>query len=313
MAPGMTSASLFASETVLRITDLTKTFGRRTVVNDVSFDVRRGEMFGFLGPNGSGKTTTIRMALGIIRSDAGSIEILGSPPDRSVLKAVGYLPEERGLPRKLRVLDAMRYLGRLKGLTIAEAEDRAVALLRRLDLDEHRNKKVEALSRGMTQLVQFATAIIHDPEFIVLDEPFSGLDPLNVERMKEMLFERQRDGATIMFSTHIMSDVEELCDRVALVADGHLLLFGNLTEIKRQRGANAVLVQAPRVPEALGIDRPTVPPSGVVEHRLEDGGTPEAVLRAYLDAGIEIERFELALPSLNDIFIEEVSRARSIS
>ena len=313
MAPGMTSASLFASETVLRITDLTKTFGRRTVVNDVSFDVRRGEMFGFLGPNGSGKTTTIRMALGIIRSDAGSIEILGSPPDRSVLKAVGYLPEERGLSRKLRVLDAMRYLGRLKGLTIAEAEDRAVALLRRLDLDEHRNKKVEALSRGMTQLVQFATAIIHDPEFIVLDEPFSGLDPLNVERMKEMLFERQRGGATIMFSTHIMSDVEELCDRVALVADGHLLLFGNLTEIKRQRGANAVLVQAPRVPEALGLDRPTVPPSGVVEHRLEDGGTPEAVLRAYLDAGIEIERFELALPSLNDIFIEEVSRARSIS
>ena len=270
-------------------------------------------MFGFLGPNGSGKTTTIRMALGIIRSDAGSIEILGSPPDRSVLKAVGYLPEERGLPRKLRVLDAMRYLGRLKGLTIAEAEDRAVALLRRLDLDEHRNKKVEALSRGMTQLVQFATAIIHAPEFIVLDEPFSGLDPLNVERMKEMLFERQRGGATIMFSTHIMSDVEELCDRVALVADGHLLLFGNLTEIKRQRGANAVLVQAPRVPEALGLDRPTVPPSGVVEHRLEDGGTPEAVLRAYLDAGIEIERFELALPSLNDIFIEEVSRARSIS
>ena len=309
----MTSASPPASETVLRITDLTKTFGRRTVVDGVSFDIRRGEMFGFLGPNGSGKTTTIRMALGIIRPDAGSIGILGSPPERSVLRAVGYLPEERGLPRKLRVLDALRYLGRLKGLTVAEAEDRAIALLQRLDLDEHYKKRVEALSRGMTQLVQFAAAIIHDPEFIVLDEPFAGLDPLNVERMKEMLFERQRTGATIMFSTHIMSDVEELCDRVALIADGRLLLFGDLAEIKRQRGANAVLVQAPRVPEALTAGRPAVARSGVVEHVLESGSTPEAVLRAYLDAGINVERFELALPTLNDIFIEEVSRARSIS
>ena len=309
----MTRASLPASETVLRVKDLTKTFGRRTVVDGVSFDVRRGEMFGFLGPNGSGKTTTIRMALGIIRPDAGSIGILGSPPERSVLRAVGYLPEERGLPRKLRVLDALRYLGRLKGLTVAEAEDRAIALLQQLDLDEHYKKRVEALSRGMTQLVQFAAAIIHDPEFIVLDEPFAGLDPLNVERMKEMLFERQRTGATIMFSTHIMSDVEELCDRVALIADGHLLLFGDLAEIKRQRGANAVLVQAPRVPEALTAGRPAVARSGVVEHVLEGGSTPEAVLRAYLDAGISVERFELALPTLNDIFIEEVSRARSIS
>ncbi|MCY3886780.1 MAG: ATP-binding cassette domain-containing protein [Chloroflexi bacterium] len=309
----MTRASLPASETVLRVKDLTKTFGRRTVVDGVSFDVRRGEMFGFLGPNGSGKTTTIRMALGIIRPDAGSIGILGSPPERSVLRAVGYLPEERGLPRKLRVLDALRYLGRLKGLTVAEAEDRAIALLQQLDLDEHYKKRVEALSRGMTQLVQFAAAIIHAPEFIVLDEPFAGLDPLNVERMKEMLFERQRTGATIMFSTHIMSDVEELCDRVALIADGHLLLFGDLAEIKRQRGANAVLVQAPRVPEALTAGRPAVARSGVVEHVLEGGSTPEAVLRAYLDAGISVERFELALPTLNDIFIEEVSRARSIS
>lgn len=309
----MTGASHPASETVLRVKDLTKTFGRRTVVDGVSFDVRRGEMFGFLGPNGSGKTTTIRMALGIIRPDAGSIGILGAPPDRSVLRAVGYLPEERGLPRKLRVLDALRYLGRLKGLTVAEAEDRAIALLQRLSLDEHRKKKVEALSRGMTQLVQFATAIIHDPALIVLDEPFSGLDPLNVERMKEMLYERQRAGATIMFSTHIMSDVEELCDRVALIADGRLLLFGELAEIKRQRGANAVLVQAPRVPESLAAGRTAVPRNGMTEYALEDDGTAEAVIRAYLDAGINIERFEMALPSLNDIFIEEVSRARSIS
>ncbi|MDP6350196.1 MAG: ATP-binding cassette domain-containing protein, partial [Chloroflexota bacterium] len=172
-------------EHVLQIEGLTKTFGRLTVVNDLSFDVKRGEMFGFLGPNGSGKTTTIRMALRIIRPDDGSVSIFGSPPDRSVIRRVGYLPEERGLPREIRVLDAIRYLGRLKGLTFTEAEDRGTELLRRVNLDEHLSKKVKDLSHGMTQLVQFVTALVHDPEFIVLDEPFAGLDPLNVDLMKE--------------------------------------------------------------------------------------------------------------------------------
>jgi ABC-2 type transport system ATP-binding protein len=279
----------------------------------VSFDVKRGEMFGYLGPNGSGKTTTIRMALGIIRPDAGSVSILGSPPDRSVLKGVGYLPEERGLPRKLKVLDAVRYLGRLKGLSFREAEDRGTELLRRVNLYEHRSKKVEALSRGMTQLVQFVTALVQDPEFIVLDEPFAGLDPLNVELMKEMLSERQRAGATIMFSTHIMSDVEELCDRVALISDSRLLLFGDLAEIKRQRGANSVQVKAGRIPDGIADGRKEVLRDGVVAYPIEEGRTPEMILRSYLDAGIDVERFELALPSLNEIFIEEVSRARSVS
>jgi ABC-2 type transport system ATP-binding protein len=253
------------------------------------------------------------MALDIIRPNAGSVNILGSPPERSVLKRVGYLPEERGLPRKIRVLDAIRYLGRLKGLTSTEAEDRGTELLRRVNLYEHRRKKVEDLSRGMTQLVQFVTAIVHDPEFIVLDEPFSGLDPLNVQLIKEMLVERQRAGATIMFSTHIMSDVEELCERVALIEKGRLLLLGNLAEIKRQRGANSVQVQARRIPDDLANARKEVPRKGVVAYAIEEGRAPETILRSYLDAGIEVERFELSLPSLNDIFIEEVSHARSIS
>ncbi|MDP6756991.1 MAG: ATP-binding cassette domain-containing protein [Chloroflexota bacterium] len=300
-------------EHVLQIEGLTKTFGRLTVVNDLSFDVKRGEMFGFLGPNGSGKTTTIRMALRIIRPDVGAVSILGSAPDRSVLKGVGYLPEERGLPREIRVLDAIRYLGRLKGLTFTEAEDRGTELLRRVNLYEHRSKKVEDLSRGMTQLVQFVAAIVHDPEFIVLDEPFAGLDPLNVELIKEMLSERQRAGATIMFSTHIMSDVEELCERVALIAEGRLLLLGDLAEIKRERGANSVQVQAGRIPDDLADGQKEIPRNGVVEYAIEAGRAPETILRSYLDAGIEIERFELSLPSLNDIFIEEVSRASSVS
>ena len=300
-------------EQVLQIEGLTKIYGQRTVVNDISFYVKRGEMFGYLGPNGSGKTTTIRLALDIIRPNDGSISILGSPPERSVLKRIGYLPEERGLPRKIRVLDAIRYLGRLKGLTSTEAEDRGTELLRRVSLYEHRSKKVEDLSRGMTQLVQFVTAILHDPEFIVLDEPFAGLDPLNVELMKEMLSERQRAGATIMFSTHIMSDVEELCERVALIAEGRLLLLGNLAEIKRQRGVNSVQVQAGRIPDDLANTRKEVHGKGVVQYAIEEGRAPETILRSYLDAGIEVERFELSLPSLNEIFIEEVSHARSIS
>ena len=299
-------------EPVLHIDGLTKTFGRKTVVDDVSFDVQRGEMFGFLGPNGSGKTTTIRMCLGIIRPNSGSIRILGSQPDREALKRVGYLPEERGLTKKVRVTEILRFLGRLKGLSAAEAEKRALEMLERVSLYEHRDKQVESLSRGMTQLVQFVGAIIHDPNFIILDEPFAGLDPLNVELMKELLTERQKAGASVMFSTHIMSDVEELCERVVLISDSRLLLFGDLSEIKRQRGANSVHVQAKGdIPAALANTRRKSLPGGVVDYAIDGGITQESILRAYLDAGIEVERFELALPSLNDIFVEEVTRARA--
>ena len=269
-------------------------------------------MFGFLGPNGSGKTTTIRMCLGIIRPNSGSIRILGSQPEREVLKSVGYLPEERGLTKKVRVVEILRFLGRLKGMSAAAAEKRALELLERVNLYEHHDKQVESLSRGMTQFVQFVGAIIHDPDLIILDEPFAGLDPLNVELMKELLTERQKAGASVMFSTHIMSDVEELCERVALISDSRLLLFGDLAEMKRERGANSVQVEAKGdVPAGLANARHRKLPGGIVDYAINDGRTSESILRAYLDAGIEIERFELALPSLNDIFVEEVSRARA--
>ena len=193
----------------------------------------------------------------------------------------------------------------------AEAQGRALELLEGVGLHEHADKPVEGLSRGMTQLVQFAGAILHDPELIILDEPFSGLDPLNVTLMKEMLAERQRAGATVMFSTHIMSDVEELCERVALISDGRLLLYGNLAEIKRRRGASAVEVQAGGVPVDLAGASSRTLPDGTVVYALDGDRTAESVLRSYLDAGIDVERFELSLPSLNDIFVEEVSRARA--
>ena len=296
---------------VLRADALTKSFGRHTVVDDVSFQVRRGEMFGFLGPNGSGKTTTIRMCLGIIRPNSGSIQIRDSLPDREVLKNVGYLPQERGLTKKVKVVEVLRYLGRLKGMSKGDAEQRALDLLKRVDLYEHRDKQIESLSGGMAQFVQFIGAIIHDPEFIILDEPFSGLDPLNVTLIKELLSERQKAGATVMFSTHIMSDVEELCERVALIADSHLLLFGDLAEIKHARGARSIEVQAKGVPADLTDAEIRTLHGGVVEYAIDNGWTPAAILRSYLDAGIEVERYQMSLPSLNDIFVEEVSRARS--
>ncbi len=300
------------SEYVLEIAGLSKKFGDRTVVNDVSFEVKRGEIFGFLGPNGSGKTTTIRMALGIIKQDRGSVRVLGSDPDRDVLKQVGYLPEDRGLLRKVRVMDIVRYLGRLKGMSSEEAEERGTELLHRVGLFPHRHKKVEGLSRGMTQLIQFVSSIIHEPEFIILDEPFSGLDPLNVQLMKQMLFEQRQRGASIMFSTHIMSDVEELCQRVALIADSHLLLYGDIEEIKRDRGASAVRVKANEIPPLLSTGR-TLPENGVMEFAIGDGRSSDDVLRAFMNAGIPVEKFELLLPTMNDVFIEEVTRARDLA
>lgn len=294
----------------LEIEGLTKRFGNKTVVNDVSFSVGEGDMFGFLGPNGSGKTTTIRIALGILRPDAGTIRLLDGLTSAEALSRVGYLPEERGLLRKEKVSSVLRYLGRLRGLSKSEALDRGLELLHRVGLYEHRDKKVEGLSRGMTQLVQFVASLIHHPELIILDEPFSGLDPLNVQLMKEMLAAEQGRGATVIFSTHVLSDVEEMCERVALIADSRLVLFGDLAEIRRSRGANAVVVEAPSHPSDLPAAQSHAGRGGLIEYRLSDDLTPEMILSAYASSGIVFSRFEQVLPSLNDIFIEEVSIVR---
>ena len=295
----------------LEVRNATKIFGDRAVVNDVSFDVRPGEIFGFLGPNGSGKTTTMRMALNIIRPDSGQFSVLGSAPTRDALERVGYLPEERGLPVKAKIGDVLRYLGRLKGLDAATAALRVDEALERVDLSEYRTEKVQALSRGMTQLVQFSSALLHEPELIILDEPFSGLDPLNVQLMKEIIRERQRAGAAVIFSTHIMSDVEELCERVVLISDGQVLVYGPLGEMKRSRGTRNVRVVAERAPARVDNARSSVHRDGSFEYALEEGVVPDVVVRAFLDEGIAIEKFEVALPTLNEIFIEEGSRARN--
>lgn len=210
------------------------------------------------------------------------------------------------------MLDALRYLVRLKGLSFTEAESRADELLERVGLQEYRRKKVDTLSRGMRQMAQFIIAIAHRPEFIILDEPFSGLDPLNVQLMKEMLIERQRAGATIMFSTHIMSDVEEMCERIALISEGKLLLFGDLGDIRRERGVKSVQVKAADIPDDLRNDHMKVVQDDTVEYDINEEQTPEKIFQLYASSGIQVDRFERMMPSLNDIFIEEVSRARKV-
>ncbi len=295
----------------LEVRELVKTFGGRRVVNSVSFELQRGEVFGFLGPNGSGKTTTMRMALDLIRPDSGSVALLGGMPTRRALRQVGYLPEERGLFQRARVLDVLRYLGRLKGLEANVAEKRAEETLERVGLADSAGAKVQGLSRGMTQLIQFSGALLHHPDLIILDELFSGLDPLNVELMKEIIREEQARGASIIFSTHIMSDVEELCERVLLIDAGTTLLYGSLMELKRSRGTRTVKIAADRRPELVAGVREPMAVNGRFEYKLASGADPQAILRSFLDAQIPVERFEVALPTLNEIFIEEVRDARS--
>lgn len=295
----------------LEINDVTKVYDSRAVVDHVSLVVKRGETFGLLGPNGSGKTTTIRMALDIIRPESGNVSLLGGMPTRQALTRVGYLPEERGLYQKSKAIDILIYLGRLKRMDAATSRARAQEMLKRVGLYEHRNKKVQALSRGMTQLVQFAGALLHKPDLVILDEPFSGMDPLNVQLMKEILREQQERGAAVVFSTHQMPDVEELCERVLLINDGQTLLHGRLAELKRARGTRSVRITAERQPEGIPGVVDTEARNGSFEYLLGEGTKPDEVLRSFLDAGISVERYEVALPSLNQMFIEEVSRARN--
>ena len=296
----------------LEVNNITKIYGHKTVVDDVTFQVDQGEIFGLLGPNGSGKTTIIRIALDIIRPDSGSVALLGGMSTRDALARVGYLPEERGLYQRSRVLEILTYLGRLKRLDSKQASQRAEELLQRVGLHDVRDKKVQAMSRGMSQLVQFAGALIHEPDLIILDEPFSGLDPINVQIMKDIIREQQQRGAAVIFSTHQMVDVEELCERVLLINAGQRLLYGRLDELKRSRGTHNVMIAAESCPAAVPGASLVNNSNGHFEYQISRDIPPDTVFRSFLDAGIPVDRYEVALPSLNDIFIEEVSRARGV-
>ncbi|MBZ0279940.1 MAG: ATP-binding cassette domain-containing protein [Anaerolineae bacterium] len=294
---------------------ISKNYGTFRAVDDLTFDVRRGEIFAMLGPNGSGKTTTMRMILDILKPDTGRIAVLGGPLTDATKDRIGYLPEERGLYRSVRVLEMMVYMATLKGVSNSEAHKRSLAMLERLELAEHSKKKISELSKGMQQKIQFAVTVLHNPELIIIDEPFSGLDPVNSLALKDLLFEFKGRGGTIVMSTHQMSQVEEMCDRLLMINNGQQKLYGPVNDIRNQYALHAIIVQGQGNWAALpGVERVELAENGHPSATLylKPGVTTGNVLAAIAAApDTDIERFELAVPSLNDIFIRVVEDSKS--
>jgi ABC-2 type transport system ATP-binding protein len=293
-------------EFMLQVNGVTKTYDGRAVVNNVSFEVQPGEIFALLGPNGAGKTTLIRMITDILKPDAGTITLDGREIGGDLKRTIAYLPEERGLYRRVKVTEALAYFGELKGMSPQAARSAAGALLERVALRETASLQVQALSKGMQQKVQLCTALIGDPKLLILDEPFSGLDPINVQLFEEVLQERRAAGATVLLSTHQMNKVEQLCDRALMINRGHMVLHGRVRDIRRQYAGHTVKLHASAMPaEVPGVASMTHA-DGDYELTLERDATPAQVLRALLDRGAVVESFALAALPLEDIFVHVV-------
>ncbi len=293
----------------LNAVHLHKTFGNTKAVDDLSFSIEEGTMYGLLGPNGAGKSTTIRMIMQIILPDAGRIELFGAPACARHLDAIGYLPEERGLYRKMKILEALKFFGELKGLPAGEAEKRSRHWLSRLDMEEVMLDKVETLSKGNQQKIQLIITLLHEPKLLILDEPFSGLDPINTTRVKDMLMEIKRSGCCLIISTHLMEHVEKLCDAITLINRGKSIVSGPLTDIKQSFGKNTLLLEYKGTADGLKtLDFVnTFDDYGqYAEITLNDMARSSDFLKAALDH-VEVLRFERIEPTLNQIFIEAVN------
>jgi ABC-2 type transport system ATP-binding protein len=292
---------------VVELAGVTKAYETKVAVRDLSLSIDAGQMFGLLGPNGAGKTSSIRMMMGITLPDSGSISLFGKPFERTSLERVGYLPEERGLYKKMKVLEQLVFFGELHGLASAEARKRATDWAKRLDIDEALPKKTEELSKGMQQKIQFIGSLLHDPGLIVMDEPFSGLDPVNAQLLEKTLLELKDEGKAIVFSTHRMDQVEKLCDSICLINKGEAVLAGRVREIKSRYERNRIIVEfegsaeflkSPEIAEAKNF-------SGHAEIRLKPHGDAQKLLREA-SAAARIFRFEMVEPSLEEIFIQTV-------
>ena len=298
--------------TTVTLDRVTKSYGGAVAVDQLSLMIPSGQMFGLLGPNGAGKTSTIRMLVGITMPDAGSVRIFEKPLDRATLARIGYLPEERGLYRRMKVSENLTFLGELHGLSPRETLARCGRWAERLDITDGLTRKVEELSKGMQQKIQFIAALINDPEFILMDEPFSGLDPIATNELKDILVELKNAGRTILFSTHQMAQVERLCDSICLMNAGRAILQGDLRDIKARAGKRSIQIEcdggAPFLKESPMVE--TFHNFGTyVEIGLKDGCDPQALLKTALERG-PVTRFELTEPSLEQIFIEAVSKPR---
>jgi ABC-2 type transport system ATP-binding protein len=285
-----------------------KSYADKVAVDDLTFSVEPGEIFGLIGPNGAGKTSTIRMMMDIIKPDSGEITVFGERLSEATKSRLGYLPEERGLYQKERVIDAIVYLASLKGMDARAAEKRADELLEQTGMLPNRKKKIDELSKGMGQIVQFIITIVHDPELIVLDEAFAGLDPVNTELLKGLVLDLRNRGKTIMLSTHQMNQVEELCDRILMIDHGRSVLYGELAQIKSKYRSNTLIVEPGRELGQIAGVREQRPRKGYVELVLDGQATPEQVLQQLVNARVPISRFEIATPSLNEIFLEVVGQ-----
>lgn len=283
-----------------------KWYGAHHAVQDLSFEVGQGEIFSILGPNGAGKTTTIRMILDIIKPDKGTIRVFGEPFTEKTKDRIGYLPEERGLYRNVPLVQLLTYLGQLKGMQRQAAAQRAKELLERVGLEDNLKSKVKALSRGMAQKVQFVATILHQPELIIIDEPFSGLDPVNTQLIKDMLFEMRDQGTTIMMSTHQMHQVETMADRMLMISQGKRVLYGPVDEVRQQYAQNAVIVEGQGDWSALeGVSSIEHQRNGEVLLHLAQDVTPDQIMsRLATLPNYHIRRFELAIPGLDEIFIQ---------
>jgi ABC-2 type transport system ATP-binding protein len=289
-----------------------KAYGQTVALRGVSFDVNGGEIFGLLGPNGAGKSTLIRILMDIIRADRGRVLVFGEPRRREHLDRLGYLPEERGLYTKLPVVDVMTYFGALKGLSRAEARQRSLAWLEKVELPHVATWKVDRLSKGMSQKVQIAAILLSDPEVCVLDEPTTGLDPVNVQIVQDLLLERRRNGRTTILSTHHMSQVEALCDRVALINQGQLMVYGGVDEVRRRHSLPEVRVHARgALPPVATVARVTDEGDGSWRLLLADGTPPHEVLAALVGSGAAVDRFEPLLAPMEEIFVRVVREGRA--
>jgi ABC-2 type transport system ATP-binding protein len=294
----------------LKVNNISKSYGDVHAVQDLSFSISQGQIFGLLGPNGAGKTTTIRMIMEIILPDKGSIEIFGKPNCRESRDQIGYLPEERGLFRKMKIKDVLSFFGELKEMNRHQTHKKATEYLERFQLSEWADKKVEELSRGMQQKLQFITTILHEPKLIILDEPFTGLDPVNTNMVKNMMLEMKEKGTTIIFSTHLMEQVEKLCESICLIDSGKSILGGPLSDIKKTFGKNRVRMAYEGNAEFLR-DEALVKEyndfGNYVEILLAENRATKELL-AVANIQVAIKSFKEAEPSLNEIFIKVVGK-----
>jgi ABC-2 type transport system ATP-binding protein len=294
----------------LEVSEVVKTFDSTRVVDDISFNVNPGEIFGLIGPNGAGKTTTIRMIMDIIRPDTGQIKVFDSLINEHAKDSIGYLPEERGLYRKQTLLQSLHYIAALKGVERQRADRKADDLLKRAGMTSHKNKKIEELSRGMSQLAQFLITIIHEPNLIILDEPFANLDPVNTELLKEIIFELRGQRKAIILSTHRMNEVEELCDRVFMINKGKGVLYGRLNDIKSRYRKNDIYLEYEGELGYLRDVEVRQERQGSAELILNKDVTPEKILEQLLAKGVRISRYEISTPPLHDIFLQIVGESQ---